>query len=66
MSFSNDDHADIIEAFNSKSRYINSDLYTSGAIGRGLNFRLGYTKGVKHGTSSSLVDACIERVVLGI
>ena len=36
-----------------------------GAVGRGFAPRSHLTKGVKNGTSSSLADACIKRVVLG-
>ena len=38
---------------------------TSGAVDRGLAPRSRHTKGVKNGTSSSLDDARIKRVVLG-
>ena len=37
----------------------------SGAVGRGFAPRSRHTKGVKNGTSSSLADARIKRVVLG-
>ena len=37
----------------------------SGAVERGLVPRSRHTKGVKNGTSSSLADARIKRVVLG-
>ena len=38
---------------------------TSGAVDRGFAPRPRHTKGVKNGTSSSLADAHIKRVVLG-
>ena len=37
----------------------------SGEVGRGFVPRSRHTKGVKNGTSSSLADARIKRVVLG-
>ena len=37
----------------------------SGAVGRGFAPRSPHTKGVKNGTSSSLADVHIKRVVLG-
>ena len=37
----------------------------SGAVGRGFAPQSRHTKGVKNGTSSSLADARIKRVVLG-
>ena len=37
----------------------------SGVVGCGFALRLRHTKGVKNGTSSSLADAGIKRVVLG-
>ena len=37
----------------------------SGAVGRGFAPRSRHTKGVKNGTSSSLADVRIKRVVLG-
>ena len=37
----------------------------SGAVGRGFAPQSRHTKGVKNGTSSSLVDVRIKRVVLG-
>ena len=36
-----------------------------GVVGRGFESRPGRTKGVENGTSSSLADARIKRVVLG-
>ena len=37
----------------------------SGAVGPGFAPRLRHTKGIKNGTSSSLADVRIKRVVLG-
>ena len=37
----------------------------SGAVDRGFAPRSRHTKGIKNGTSSSLADARIKRVVLG-
>ena len=37
----------------------------SGAVGRGFAPRSGHNKGIKNGTSSSLADVRIKRVVLG-